>query len=107
MGDTLGQKISEARKSKGLSQKQLAAEIRRDDGTPISPQYLNDIEHDRRKPSSDYLVQQFATLLGVDPDYLYYLADRFPEDLRDGRLSPKDVSDVMRAFRKSSSKKGS
>lgn len=100
MSDTLGQAIATARKIKGLSQKQLAAEVRREDGTPISPQYLNDIEHDRRNPSSDHLVQQFATVLGLDADYLYYLADRFPEDLRNARLSQQQVSDVMRAFRK-------
>jgi transposase len=29
-----------------LSQKDLAAKIRKEDGTAISPQYLNDIEHD-------------------------------------------------------------
>lgn len=105
MVDTLGQAIAAARKTKGLSQKQLAAGIQREDGTPISPQYLNDIEHDRRNPSSDHLVQQFATVLGLDADYLYYLADRFPEDLRNARLSQQQVSDVMRAFRKTPSKK--
>jgi hypothetical protein len=44
----------------------------------ISPRYLNDIEHDRRSPSSDRMVQQFADALGIDRDWLYYLAGRFP-----------------------------
>ena len=57
---TFGRAIAKARKKKGLSQKELAALIEREAGAPISPQYLNDIEHDRRSPSSDHLVSQFA-----------------------------------------------
>lgn len=98
MSETLGQHIATARKAKGLSQKELAAQIKREDGTAISPQYLNDIEHDRRTPSSDHLVKQFASILELDLDYTYYLADRFPEDLRKG-LTQKEVSNVMMAFR--------
>jgi transcriptional regulator with XRE-family HTH domain len=45
-----GTLISEARRSKGLSQKDLAAKVKKEDGQAISPQYLNDIEHDRRNP---------------------------------------------------------
>ena len=41
-------------------QKQLAALIKKDDGRPISPQYLNDLEHDRRHPPSEVLLSQFA-----------------------------------------------
>ena len=42
---TFGRAIATARKEKGLSQKDLAALILKEDGTAISPQYLNDIEH--------------------------------------------------------------
>lgn len=106
MSETLGQAIARARKGKGLSQKELAAQIMREDDTPISPQYLNDIEHDRRSPSSDHLVKQFASVLGIDPDYLYYLADRFPEDVRKARLSEEQVTNLMTAFRRPSKGKG-
>ena len=89
---TFGGVIAEARKDRGLNQKELASLIKREDGAPISPQYLNDIEHDRRSPSSERLVRQFADVLGIDPDYLYHLADRLPEDIRKSGLSQKQVS---------------
>src|ERR1700738_258213 len=96
---TFGGAIAEARKSKSWSLKDLASKVLREDEEPISPQYLNDIEHDRRSPSSDRMVQQFADALGMDPDWLYYLAGRFPEDVRDKKLSEKQVAEAMVAFR--------
>ncbi len=71
---TFGRVVANTRKEKGLSQKELAARIKREDGAPISSQYLNDIEHDRRRPPSDQLVKQFAEVLDIDLDSLYYLA---------------------------------
>ena len=97
---TFGSVISAARKAKGWALKDLALRVLREDEDPISPQYLNDIEHDRRSPSSDRMVQQFADALGIDPDWLYYLAGRFPEDVRDKKLSEKQVADAMVAFRR-------
>ncbi len=97
---TLGCAISTARKGKGWNLKDLAAKILREDGVAISVQYLNDIEHDRRSPSSDRMVQQFASALNLETDWLYYLAGRFPEDLRQKNLSKEDVVRKMQAFRK-------
>src|ERR1700738_4670995 len=96
---TFGGAIAEARKSKSWSLKDLASRILREDEEPISPQYLNDIEHDRRSPSSDRMVQQFADVLGISRDWLYYLAGRFPEDVRIRNLSEKEVTKAMVAFR--------
>lgn len=96
---TFGGAIAEARKTKGWSLKDLASRVLREDGDAISPQYLNDIEHDRRSPSSDRMVQQFADALGINQDWLYYLAGRFPSDVREKGLSQKQVSDLMVAFR--------
>lgn len=36
----------------------------------ISPQYFNDIEHDRRSPSSGHLIRQFSGILNIPEDYL-------------------------------------
>jgi transcriptional regulator with XRE-family HTH domain len=94
---TFGGAISEARKAKGWSLKDLASRVLREDEEAISPQYLN--EHDRRSPSSDRTVQQFADALGIDRDWLYYLAGHFPEDVRDKKLSEKQVAEAMVAFR--------
>ena len=97
---TFGRAISKARKAKGWSLKDVASRIRREDGQTISPQYLNDIEHDRRSPSSDHMVQQFAEVLKIERDWLYYLAGRFPEDVRRQRLSESEVVKRMVAFRR-------
>ena len=102
--NSFGRAVAMARKNRGMNQKELAARIARDDGTAISPQYLNDIEHNRRNPSADHLVKQFAEVLGIDLDYLYYLADRLPEDIRESALSEKQVSNLMRAFRRGSTR---
>jgi transcriptional regulator with XRE-family HTH domain len=98
---TFGRAIASKRKEIMLSQKELAARILKEDGEPITPQYLNDIEHDRRNPSSDHIVQQFAEQLNLPSDYLYYLAGRIPADVLGKKLSPQDVSKFMTAFRRS------
>jgi transcriptional regulator with XRE-family HTH domain len=103
---TFGSVISSARKTKGWALKDLASRVRREDEEPISPQYLNDIEHDRRSPSSDRMVQQFADALDIDPDWLYYLAGRFPEWVRDKKLTKEQVATAMVAFRRDPKGKG-
>ncbi|CAE6779018.1 helix-turn-helix domain-containing protein [Nitrospira defluvii] len=103
---TFGLAISQARKDKGWALKDLASRVLREDGNAISPQYLNDIEHDRRSPSSDHMVKQFAEALGIDRDWLYYLAGRFPEDVRKKQLSENEVAEAMIAFRSGPKPKG-
>ena len=97
---TFGKTVSNARKEKEINQKQLAELIKREDGVPISPQYLNDIEHDRRIPSSEVIVQ-IAEMLRLDADYLHYLAKKWPEDVPSGTAKPDEVRKLMLAFRKS------
>jgi len=98
---TFGSHIASARKKIPLSQKQLAERILRDeDGQPISPQYVNDIERDRRSPTSDNLIQQFAKVLKIDADYLHYLAGKLPEEIRAKNLSEDAVKAAFTAFRK-------
>lgn len=96
---TFGETISSRRKDKQLSQKELAQKIMREDGSPISAQYLNDIEHNRRNPSLDYLVKQFAEILNIDEGYLYFLAGKLPED-RDRSLPEEKVVEAMKVFRR-------
>lgn len=99
---TFGTYIAEARKKLQMSQKELAARIlREEDQQPISPQYLNDIERDRRSPSSDYLIKQFAKVLKIDADYLHYLAGKLPEEIRRQHLSEDVVKEAFAAFRRS------
>lgn len=95
-GVTFGQAISNARKALGLSQKELAARVLKEEGGgSISPQYLNDIEHDRRSPTSDHLIRQFATVLEVDEGYLFVLAGKIPDELR---RAANDQDKIVAAF---------
>jgi transcriptional regulator with XRE-family HTH domain len=80
---TFGQAIAQARRAAGYTQRELAAAIAREGGASgISPAYLNDIEHDRRIPSSDHIILGFAKSLNVNSDYLLLLASRqLPEEI--------------------------
>lgn len=98
---TFGRTVLETRKDLGLSQKELAAHIKREDGTPISPQYLNDIEHDRRSPTGQHLIEQLAKVLRLEADYLSFLAGQFPADVRRQTPDPERFADAWQAFRRS------
>jgi len=99
---TFGQIIAEARKALGISQKDLAAKIRKEDGESISPQYLNDIEHDRRDPPGEFLIVQFSKELKLSKEHLIAAAGRWPADIRDtlAAADPKKVEEAFTAFRK-------
>ena len=58
------------------------------------------IERDRRNPTSDHLIQQFAKVLKVDANYLHYLAGKVPDDIRRMNLSAEEVKTAFTAFRK-------
>lgn len=96
---TFGGTISDARKAAGLSQKDLAAKLRKEDGTSISPQYLNDIEHDRRNPPSPSVLDQLAEILELPPEYVYLKAGEWPADLRESQSKPEEIAAAFRAFR--------
>jgi transcriptional regulator with XRE-family HTH domain len=99
--ETFGSHVAARRKELGLSQKELAAIIlREEDQKPISPQYLNDIERDRRNPTSEHLINQFASALKEESDYLFYLAGTIPDDLRQKPRSKEEVVEFFAAFRR-------
>ena len=80
---TFGRIIADARKALGMSQKELAARTRKEGGGAISPQYLNDIEHDRRNPPSEYIIEQLTGHLGLSKEHLIAAAGLWPTDLRE------------------------
>ncbi|ACM18951.1 helix-turn-helix transcriptional regulator, XRE family [Geotalea daltonii FRC-32] len=96
---SFGTYIAEVRKAKTMSQKEVAAKL------DISPQYLNDIEHDKRSPSSPQLIDLLATTLEISADYLSYLAGRIPEEVKERKLDPVTFEKAMVAFRKATEKK--
>lgn len=95
-----GEVVADSRKKLGLSQKDLAAKIRKEDGSPISPQYLNDIERDRRNPPSEYIISQLAKELKLSADYLKILAGKLPEDIDVEHYKPEEIDAAILAFRK-------
>ena len=97
---SFGRMITEARRKAGLSQKDFAAQILKEDGQPISPQYLNDLERGRRNPPSEHLLKQMAVRLGLPEEYVYFVAGQFPEDLRHGAYQPEHVQAAFHAFRR-------
>ena len=98
---TFGNIISSARRAIGLSQKELAAKIKKEDGLQISPQYLNDIEHDRRNPPSEFLIVQMASVLRLSKDMLCLAAGTLPDDLKKlATTQPQKMEEAFKAFRR-------
>lgn len=98
---TFGKTISDARKDLGISQKELASKIKKEDGTEISAQYLNDIEHDRRNPPAEEMIEQFARELKLDTDVLCLIAGTVPKDVQNlSREDPEKAKEFFKAFRR-------
>lgn len=100
---SFGSAVASARKIKAWSQKDLAAKIvKEEDGAAITPQYLNDIEHNRRSPSSTHLVNQFARVLDIDAEVLFAIIGMLPEKDRKlvSKSTPGAVGEAFVAFRK-------
>ena len=66
---TLGQLLQQARALQGLSLRQAAARLRRQDGRSITPKYLHMLEQDSRRPSL-HLTRQLAGVFALDEAFL-------------------------------------
>ena len=97
---TFAKVLSAARKKAGLSQKELAALIKKEDGHAISPQYVNDLEFGRRNPPPPLLLEQLATVLNVPTDVFYYWAGTLPADIREVEADAEQVVAAYQAFRR-------
>ncbi len=92
--------VSSERRRLSMRQKQIALSLLKEDVLPISPQYLNDIERDRRLPSQ-HLVQGIARALDLDPIWLSFLAGQVPVDFReDAATDPERFRSALRAYRR-------
>jgi transcriptional regulator with XRE-family HTH domain len=96
---TFARFIARRRKELQLTQKEVASQIKQDDGKPLSVQYLNDIEHGRRAAPPDYVIKQFAIVLRLEPDLLYFRAGRLPMDIRIRAVSDDRAVAAFLAFR--------
>lgn len=96
---TFGQVLREARKKAGLTQREVAGRLRREDGRVVDPPYLNAVEHDHRYPPEDFIIEQLAKIIGISPDVLYFHANRQPPDVKT-EADLAQVEAAYRAFRK-------
>lgn len=94
---SFGKVIVEAREKALMKQKDLAARIKKKDGSPITTPYLNDIEHDRRTPSSEHLIKQFSEILNIPIEVLYYHAQVIPPK---AYKSWANTEQIVSAFKK-------
>jgi transcriptional regulator with XRE-family HTH domain len=97
---TFGEMIADGRKRAGLTQRELSARITMEEGKPISAPYLNDLEHNLRKPPRAHLIDQFASELNLEGDLLYFAASRLTPDIEPEDATEDEVLAAYRAFRK-------
>src|SRR5262245_21374056 len=99
MPPRLGEVIHQARQARKLTLRQLAEQITKDDGTPISPQYLNDIELHHRVPTP-HVLRRLAQVLDLDADALLASAGAADVVVREYVAShPEQTEAVIRLFR--------
>jgi transcriptional regulator with XRE-family HTH domain len=75
---TFGEYVAKKRQAKLLTQKELASLVIKENGQPISSQYVAEIEAGRRNPPSDHFIEQLASIFEISPEILYIKARRFP-----------------------------
>lgn len=90
---TFGQVVAEARAARNMQQKDVAAQILKENGEPISVAYLSEIENDRRNPPSDHIIEQLSSVLKIPRVYLYAKARRFPPE-----INPNSAQQTLAAF---------
>lgn len=95
--ESLGTYIRKARMALKITQKDLAAKLK------ISNTYLSDIEHrvhNRRGLSRD-MIRILSKELNLNENYLLFLANRWPKDLRKMVKSERDFILALVAFKDS------
>jgi transcriptional regulator with XRE-family HTH domain len=95
----LGEMLKRARQARHLTLRHLADQVMKDDGAPISPQYLFDIEVHHRVPAP-HVLRELARLLELDYDTLLALAGAADVVVREYlQTHPAAEAAVIRLFR--------
>ena len=95
----LGEVIHQARQFRKVTLRQLSEQVTKDDGTPISPQYLNDIELHHRVPTP-HMLREFARVLALDAGTLLAIAGAAHVVVREYVAShPEQAQGIIRLFR--------
>jgi transcriptional regulator with XRE-family HTH domain len=100
--DDFARMIRARRKELGLTQKQVCAQIRTEEGRAIGQTYLAEIERGHHPHPRPHLIEQFAQALEIDRDVLYLAARQVPpevaEELR--RLTPEQRARAWGIFKR-------
>jgi transcriptional regulator with XRE-family HTH domain len=99
MPPRLGEVVKQARQARRLTLRRLADQVTKEDGTPISPQYLFDIEVHHRVPAPHVLCE-LERVLALDYDTLLALvgaADTVVQDYLEEH--PQHIEAVIQFFR--------
>ncbi len=87
---SFGKRIRELRRAKGLTQRQVAAEL------GIDFTYLSKLENDRGEPPGEETVRRLARLYGADPEDLLALAGKVPLELRRKAAHDREFALLLR-----------
>jgi transcriptional regulator with XRE-family HTH domain len=99
MPPQLGEVIKRARHARRLTLRRLADQVIKADGTPISPQYLFDIEVHHRVPAP-HVLHGLAQVLELDYDTLLTLAGAADVVVREYlETYPQHAEKVIQLFR--------
>lgn len=90
MEQTFGMKLQALRRSKGVTQRDLAERV----GVDFS--YISKVENDRLPPPAAETIEKICKELGVATDELMGLTDKLPTDLRQLLVESRGARDFMR-----------
>jgi transcriptional regulator with XRE-family HTH domain len=99
MTTRLGEIIKEARQARHLTLRGLTEQVTKEDGNPISPQYLFDIEEHHRVPAP-HVLRELARVLDLEYDRLLAAADAAEVVVREYLAAhPQQGEAVIKLFR--------
>jgi transcriptional regulator with XRE-family HTH domain len=99
MPHPLGDVIRQARQTRHLTLRRLADQVTKEDGSTISPQYLNDIELHHRLPTP-HVLRDLARVLGLDYDTLLASAGAADVVVREYlEAYPQHTEAIIKLFR--------
>jgi HTH-type transcriptional regulator, competence development regulator len=88
--ETFGQRIQRLRRERGLTQRQVAAEL------GIDFTYLSKLENDRGEPPGEDTVRRLAAVLQTDEEMLLALAGKVPPELRERAQRDVEFARLLR-----------
>ena len=90
MEQTFGKKLQALRRTKGISQRELAERV----GVDFS--YISKVENDRLPPPAAETIEKICSELDVPTEELMGLTNKLPTDLRQMLVENQGARDFMR-----------